>query len=144
MKISALGRQFIKVEEGLRLSVYKDIVGKATIGYGHLIKKGETFSSISVEEAEELFDKDCAPIEVFLSTLILTQEQFDALGDFCFNLGVHALQASTLLNRVKEQDYPAIEHEFKRWCYADGKPNDALRARREREVDIYMKGKYKV
>jgi lysozyme len=51
-------KDMIKSHEGLRLKPYKDSVGKWTIGYGHLITKGEKFGKISKQEADELFDKD--------------------------------------------------------------------------------------
>lgn len=49
---------YIAKNEGLRLTPYDDIKGFGTIGYGHLIKEGEKFSSISKKQARQLFDKD--------------------------------------------------------------------------------------
>jgi GH24 family phage-related lysozyme (muramidase) len=36
-------KEHLKEEEGYRNKVYKDHLGFATIGYGHLIKKNENF-----------------------------------------------------------------------------------------------------
>ena len=52
-------KSMIKVHEGLRLDKYLDSRGFPTIGYGHLIEKGETMPDrISQQKADELFDKD--------------------------------------------------------------------------------------
>jgi len=52
-------KDMIKVHEGLRLDKYMDSRGFPTIGYGHLIEKGETMPDrISQQKADELFDKD--------------------------------------------------------------------------------------
>jgi RHS repeat-associated protein len=45
MDLSKRGLNCIKSYEGLKTSVYLDSAGKATIGYGHLIKPGEDFSA---------------------------------------------------------------------------------------------------
>ena len=56
--VNALMKQ-IKDHEGKRLEVYKDTVGKDTIGYGHLVQPGEDFSGgITDQQADEMFDRD--------------------------------------------------------------------------------------
>ncbi len=45
-------------DEGLRLSVYNDSLGNATIGFGHLVKQGEVFDEITPYDALELLRKD--------------------------------------------------------------------------------------
>ena len=54
MKTSKAGRDFIKLEEGLSLQVYDDVAGYGTIGYGHLLTRGEVFTTVTLEEAEGL------------------------------------------------------------------------------------------
>ena len=52
-------KEMIKVHEGLRLDKYLDSRGFPTIGYGHLIEKGESMPDrITKQKADELFDKD--------------------------------------------------------------------------------------
>lgn len=85
------GLALIKESEGLRLSTYLDAVGKPTIGYGHLIRPGETFNGpISQQQAEALLRKDLADTEQGIAKAVrvsITQGQFDALASFVFNLG---------------------------------------------------------
>lgn len=49
-------KDWIKGHEGLRLNNYKDSLGKDTIGFGHLNKEG--YESLSLKQAENLFEKD--------------------------------------------------------------------------------------
>src|SRR5690606_9302079 len=86
--------KFLHGSEGFSAYVYKDQAGKDTIGYGHLIKPGEKFKEpMSEEEARALYNKD---IKKFIDavnefdtkySLNLTQNQFDALVSFTYNLG---------------------------------------------------------
>jgi lysozyme len=43
MHLSAEGLDLIKKSEGFRDHIYRDVAGYPTIGYGHLIKPGESF-----------------------------------------------------------------------------------------------------
>lgn len=45
-------------DESIRYKVYKDSLGKATIGVGHLMKPTDTFTELTPHEALELFRKD--------------------------------------------------------------------------------------
>jgi len=55
----SFAKEMIKVHEGLRLDKYLDSRGFPTIGYGHLIEKGETMPDrITQQKADELFDID--------------------------------------------------------------------------------------
>ena len=44
--------------EGCKLSVYKDSVNLNTIGIGHLIKANEHFTTITMQEAQDLLAQD--------------------------------------------------------------------------------------
>ncbi len=47
-------------DEGYRPKPYKDSLGKLTIGFGHLIKEGETFDDLTPHKAVEMLRKDYA------------------------------------------------------------------------------------
>ncbi|CAK0741032.1 lysozyme [Gammaproteobacteria bacterium] len=56
---SQAGIDLVKEFEGLRLRVYRDAAGLPTVGYGHLIKPGEDFSTgISTKKAELILGGD--------------------------------------------------------------------------------------
>lgn len=47
-------------DEGYRAKPYKDSLGKWTIGFGHLIKEGESFDDLTPHKAVEMLRKDYA------------------------------------------------------------------------------------
>jgi lysozyme len=65
MKTSPAGLGLIEASEGLRLQVYKDVAGLPTIGYGHLLRQGESFpNGITTLQAQLMLEADagtCAP-----------------------------------------------------------------------------------
>ena len=117
MKTSQKGIDLIKEFEGTVLKVYKDAVGLPTIGIGHLIKKGEVFTTLTQQQAEELLAKDLKQFEEGVSTSVkvaLTQNQFDALVSFAFNLGIGNLNSSTLLKKLNVGDIQGAADQFPR------------------------------
>ena len=82
----------IKVHEGLRLDKYLDSRGFPTIGYGHLIEKGESMPDrITKEKADELFDEDYMhhkkAAEKIPGYNRASGEQKAAIIDLTFNMG---------------------------------------------------------
>ena len=67
----------------------------------------------------------------------LTQGQFDALVDFCFNLGAGRLASSTLLKALNGGRYEAAAEQLLRWDVAGGEENAGLKARREAEFALW-------
>ena len=145
MKISSKGSAFIRQWEGLSLDVYKDVAGYPTIGYGHLIKKGENFTKITKDQAIDLFLKDLAPFEEAINTLVqknLLQHEFDALVSFVYNIGQGAFSKSTLLKYLNEGNFLLAYPEFLRWNKAGGKEVQGLTNRRKAEQTLFVKGIY--
>jgi GH24 family phage-related lysozyme (muramidase) len=90
--ISKNGIAFIEKNEGFKAKIYSDN-GKPCIGYGHDLLTGESFpNGITQPEAEALLVKDVAKLYPILDKLVLTQNQFDSLADFGFNLGSGCLE----------------------------------------------------
>ncbi len=99
---SQTGINLIKSFEGCRLTSYRDVAGIWTIGYGHTgnIAPG---MCISQEQAEAFLKSDLARFEECVNrgvTVPLTQDMFDALVSFTYNVGTGALQRSTLLCKL--------------------------------------------
>lgn len=120
MNISLVGLAHIKGWEGFRSTVYLDQAGKRTIGYGHLIKPGESFGTISEAEASRLLARDVSWAETAVNQAVkvpLSQNQFDALVSFVFNVGVGNFSTSTLLKRLNAGDYLSAQQNFTRWIY---------------------------
>lgn len=136
MKTSAAGLQFIESFEGRRLTQYQDVAGKWTIGVGHLLLPGEHYpNGITDEQCAELLSKDVQGVEAVMNRLALdytfTQNQFDAIADFGFNLGVGSLRL--LLSHGLEN----IPVQILRWDKSGGLPVPGLTRRREAELKLW-------
>ena len=126
--------------EGCKLTAYKCPAGVWTIGVGHTrgVKQGQ---KITEAQAISLLKGDLLPCENYVNNLGVckTQGQFDALVDFCFNLGTGALGRSTLLKFIRQgkaEQY--IRGEFAKWVKSGGKTLAGLVKRRAWEADRYF------
>lgn len=117
--INAAGRDLIKREEALRLQAYLCPAGVPTIGYGHTrgVAIGQT---ITEAQAEQFLSDDLAVAEAGVERLapLANDNEFSALVSFAFNLGVHALERSTLMHRFILGDKPGAANCFAAWCHA--------------------------
>ena len=142
--ITKNGIDLIKSFEGFESEIYLDAAGLPTIGYGHLIRKGEHKmfeNGISEEEAEALLADDVQIAERAVLRLVkvpLTDNQFNALVSFTFNLGSGALQRSTLRRKVNREEHAEVPEEFMRWVWAGGRKLKGLIRRREAEAALYQ------
>jgi len=149
MKTSTAGLALIEQEEGFAKVVgnlvfpYQDIIGKWTIGFGHLIKAGENFSQgLTRDQAVAILQQDVVVAEQIVNNevkVVLNQGEFDALVDFCYNLG-DRLHGSTLLAHLNAGDYAGAAAHLTDWVNAGGRPNAGLKARRILEFQLWNKG----
>lgn len=141
MQLSAAGLELVKSSEGFRDRTYLDVAGFPTIGYGHRLVVRESFpNGVSRELAEEMLKADVCRAEQAVQRLVrvtLTQGQFDALTDFCFNLGAGRLASSTLLVALNAGRFEAARVQLLRWDLAAGEVNAGLKARREAEFQLW-------
>jgi lysozyme len=144
MKFSAAGMELLKASEGFRNRVYLDAAGFPTIGYGHRLLNPASFpNGIDEPQAAEILASDVRDAEQAVERLVkvpLTQGQFDALVDFCFNLGAGKLTASTLLKFLNHGRYDDAAQQLLRWDHAGGQEIDALKARRQAEAELWRNG----
>jgi lysozyme len=141
MKLSDAGLELLKRSEGFRSRTYLDVNGLPTIGYGHRLLHPESFpSGIGEAQAAEILVSDVREAEQAVERLVkvkLTQGQFDALVDFCYNLGAGRLASSTLLKVLNGGRYQAAAEQLLRWDLAGGEENAGLKARREAEFALW-------
>lgn len=141
MKISEYAEQVLKEHEGLRLKAYQCPGGVLTIGYGHTrnVSPGQV---ITKEIAQQYFVEDVEYVERLLDSesyaKALSQNQYDALVSFIFNLGWGKFRSSTLRRKllVNTED-TTIPDEFRHWVYGGGKVLPGLVKRREWEAQMY-------
>ena len=146
MTISEKGLQMIARFEGLRLNAYLCPKKKWTIGYGNTfyedgrpVKSGDRLSG--KEEAFRLLKVIAKQFEDGVNKnttgVKLTQNQFDSLVSFSYNVGNGALAKSTMLKLIKKDPYdPKIRTEFMKWTSGN---LPGLIIRREFESDNYFK-----
>ena len=126
--------------EGCKLTAYRCPAGVWTIGVGHTrgVKQGQ---KITEAQAISLLKGDLLPCENYVNNLGVckTQGQFDALVDFCFNLGTGALGRSTLLKFIRQgKAEQCIRGEVAKWVKSGGKTRAGLVKRRAWEADRYF------
>lgn len=144
MKISKAGLNLIKEFEGIRLESYKCPAGIWTLGIGHTSAAGppkvEPGMRITVQEAYDILNRDLDQYEAAVNKYVkvpLTQNQFDALVSFVYNVGVGAFQKSTLLKKLNAGQYNAVPGELMKWTKAGGKELAGLVRRRRAEAALW-------
>jgi len=139
MKTSEAGVTLIKSFEGCRLTAYQDLVGVWTIGYGHTKDVGEGMT-ISQHQADIMLEVDLDEFEGYINKHVivpLTQNQFDALVSWVYNLGPNNLQSSTMLIILNEGKYDEVPYQLKRWNRAGGQVSKGLVRRRDAEAGLF-------
>ncbi len=147
MKISKQGLDLIKKYEGFSSIPYLCPAKKATIGYGNTYwengKKVSLFdSTISEQRASELLEfivkKD---VEYYINTYVLvplSQNQYDALCSFIYNVGQRNFRRSTLLKKLNRYDYIGATQEFIKWRRSGGRVLRGLILRRKEERELFL------
>ena len=137
----------IKMFEGFRAKPYKCPAGVPTIGYGSTFYsngKKVTLKDklITEQDATNLLTTVVTNFSSGVSKLLkvqVTQNQFDALVDFAYNVGIGNLKSSTLLKKVNAKNFSGAALEFIKWNKADGKVLPGLTKRRTAEKDLFIK-----
>lgn len=147
MRTSERGIELIKQFEGFSPTVYVCPAGKKTVGYGHVVRKNETFDNpLTESEATQLLIEDLSrryePPVLAMVEVALSQNQFDALVSFVYNVGAANFESSTLLRKLNHDDYTGAADEFLRWTKATvggvKKELAGLVRRRNAERDLFL------
>lgn len=151
--------EFIKSFEGLFLEAYLDSVNIPTIGWGTIkypdgtkVKMGEICTEYQAQEYLEFeVNEKSNGVNAAIKEIPLNQGQYDALVSFSYNLGIGALQTSTLLKKLLKNPHDSTIYayqtennkpipdtcEFVKWCRANGQILKGLLRRRAAEADMY-------
>lgn len=147
MQITRRGIDLIKKYEGFSKVPYLCPAGIPTIGYGcTYYPDGKKVSildkSISEEQATQMLILVVDDFALKVSKLLkqkLSENQFNALVSFTYNVGLGALSKSTLLKKVNiNPNDKTIREEFLKWNKAGGKVLNGLVKRRLEESDLYF------
>jgi lysozyme len=146
MKVSQVGIKLIQTFESCRLQAYQDSKAIWTIGWGNTqyengirVKKGDVLTQ---QRADELFATILLSFEYGVTKRVgasVTQNMFDALVSFSYNLGLGNLDKSTLLKKVNANPLDAtIRTEFMKWVNKGSSFEKGLTRRRKAEADLYF------
>ena len=150
MKIGPAGIALIREFEGCKLAAYRDGGGVLTIGWGHTGADVVEGMTITQERADELLLLDLSDAVHGVNALVtvpLTQNEFDALVSFAFNVGTdidadtkaEGLGDSTLLRKLNSGDRAGAAAEFPKWNKDNGRIVDGLTRRRLAEQSLFEK-----
>jgi lysozyme len=140
VNLGAAGEALIESFEELRLAAYLDQRSIPTIGWGHTagVKMGDTCTEAQAD-AWLLEDTQTAVNGVEKSLQVFcTQNQFDALVSFTFNVGVGAEAHSTLIKFMNAGDTKGAADQFLVWDHVNGVPNAGLLRRRQAEQALFL------
>jgi len=143
MQMSQMGiNALLKKYEGSRVKAYRCPANIWTIGYGHTSAAGapEVVDGmiITQQQADDILRRDLVKFETAVSGMVskqITQQQFDVLVDFAYNVGAGALKTSTLLRKVNAADFDAVPVELMKWIKGGGKVLPGLVRRRQAEIE---------
>ena len=143
MQISYKGKELLKELEGFRHHAYLDTGGVWTIGYGTTKIEGkpvEAGQTVTEVQAQKWLDEDLAWAQTAVNKLVkvkLTQNMFDALVSFVYNIGETAFARSTMLKMLNMQLYHAASLQFSKWVYDNKKVVKGLVTRRMKEQALF-------
>lgn len=152
----------LKHHEGVRYKPYQCPAGLWTIGVGHVMYTDQAKIPSSVEgmarrktyplkpqdnrkwseeEVDELLAKDVVRFERGVERYVsirLSQNEFDALVSFSFNLGLGVLQRSTLRQALNRGDKITAIESLRKYNKAGGKVLKGLDNRRKDEAALFL------
>ena len=147
MKLDENGYRLICEFEGLRLKPYLCSARIPTIGYGNTyypngVRVTLLDKPITKDYAFEIFkviaDKFAKRVDAMVKKP-LTQNQFNSLVSFAYNVGTGAFSTSTLLKKVNANPNDlSIKTEFMKWNKANKVVVNGLTTRRKKESDLYF------
>ena len=143
---------FIASYESFRAMPYKGQDSKnRTVGYGHVIISADGTkydNGISQADALLLLKNDALSftnqLNTFLrnNTILLTQNQYDALLSFTFNCGGDWIIESTLKNVLISGNFSKVGDAMMMWINVNGQESQGLINRRTDEVEMFYNADY--
>lgn len=140
MKASHLARYLLIALEGFRSKAYKCSANTWTVGFG-TTRGVRPNTVITFKKALEEMEEDIQRIEGELKHSLLipiSQNQYDALVSFIYNIGIGAWRKSTLLKLINEAKLKEAANEFDRWSFVRKIMNKGLLERRRIEKEVFL------
>lgn len=141
MELSDNGKALIQGFETLALTAYQDQGGVWTAGWGHTGDDVGEGTICTMAQADTWFDSDTASAVAEVNetiTVDITQNQFDALVSFTFNVGDEAEAKSTLAKLVNHSDFARAAAQFLVWDHVGRDVSNGLLNRRKAEAKLFL------
>lgn len=140
MQASEVARYLLIAKEGFEAEPYQCSAGVWTNGFGNTegVIKGKRINFI---QALGDLNNKIKSIESEINRTVhvpLTQNQYDALVSFIYNIGVGAWRSSTLLKKLNEGKYQEASEEFTKWSFVKKILNKGLYGRRKIEKEVFL------
>lgn len=139
---------FLEKYEGYSATPYRGVDSQnLTIGFGHVIQPGESYTYLTKTEAEQLFANDLSryieSVQKEFKGTNLDQNQFDALVSLCYNLGPNIWSKISLDDDIKNgASLDVIEADFEKLDHVGNKEIPGLLKRRKAEFQVFAYGIY--
>jgi len=141
MILGLAGQNLIKSFEECKLVAYQDQGGIWTIGWGHTGPEVVEHLQCNQQQADAWFLQDVAAAEHAVNVTVLhaiSQNQFDALVSFTYNVGAGSEAHSTLIQVLNAGNYQTAADQFLVWDHVNGVPNAGLLRRRTAERALFL------
>jgi GH24 family phage-related lysozyme (muramidase) len=151
LSVSSAGRNLILSEEGTTNPVREDTGGVLTVGHGHKVLPEDNLSEgdvLSQDRINAMFESDVIRAETGVRSLVgdtpLSQEEFDALVDLTFNVGIGTLahESPKLNEAIQSGDYDRMGSELKYTLDAKKQQQPGLVTRSNRREQVFRNGDY--
>lgn len=129
--------------EGFRAAAYQDQGGIWTVGYGHTGHDVTASTVFTEPEAAQILAHDVQTAENAVKRFVivaLNQNEFDAMTDLTFNIGVGNFLKSTMLKYINASQFWAASDQFSAWDKCAGRVNSGLQRRRLAETQLFDLG----
>lgn len=146
MIVSKNGLDLIKEFESFKSKPYLCPSNKATVGYGSTyypdgkkvtLQDKEITEEKAYEILEYIANKDFGANINKVVKVPLSQNQFDALVSFAYNIGNANFNSSTLLRWLNQENYKEASMQLLRWDKAKGIVLNGLTKRRKAEKALF-------
>lgn len=143
-RISRAAIELLKRFEGFRARAAELPDGRWTVGHGHTLTARQG-AEVSEKDAEDLLLYDLVAVAHVINESVfapLTQNQFDALCSFAFNVGADHFRHSSVLRRLNEGQHLQAACAMEMWRQAEVGGErivvDALVRRRSAEKTLFL------
>jgi len=112
------------------------------IGYGHMILKGEHFTTLTEKQADSLFKVDFEKHKKQITKYLNKDTKIEYVylcTMLAFNIGVYKVKNYDIVKYINEnKDVEIIKDKYIQYCINEGNLHKGLLERRKQELNIWL------